>query len=318
VIRIAFSLAVTLLALGLADAPANAQATRTFVSGKGTDSGACTLASPCRSFAYAIGQTAPHGEIAVLDTAGYGSVTITQSLSIVNPGGVEAGIAAPAAGTAITINAGATDIVALRGLTIEGAQSGQFGIVLNSGGTLEVENCVVRDFTKDAIDILPTGTTAFHIANTIVSDNGHDGILVNPASPGTAQGVIDHVAAFNNTNNGIAASGAATTGAAITVTITNSVAARNSAVGIYSSSASGHATVTVTASNTTVSNNGTGILAGAAAGVPGIVQISQTLVTANGTGVAVGTGGTVNTFGDNDISLNNTDVSGTLSSVTAK
>jgi Uma2 family endonuclease len=49
------------------------------VSGSGTDSGTCTLAAPCRTFLYAVTQTPDHGEIAVLNTAGYGEVTITQS-----------------------------------------------------------------------------------------------------------------------------------------------------------------------------------------------------------------------------------------------
>jgi hypothetical protein len=314
------SLAIAGTLLALAAVPANAQ-TRTFVSGSGTDSGACPRAAPCRTFAYVITQTAAHGEIAVLDTAGYGPLTISKSISIVNPGGVEAGIAATAGGTAITINAGLTDIVALRGLTIEGAQSGQYGIVLNTGGVLEIENCVVRDFTQNAIYILPTGTTAFHIGNTMVSDNGHDGILVVPSGTnGTAQGVIDHVAAFNNVVNGIAVAGINTTSTtAITVAITNSVASNNAAAGIYSASSASHAPVTVTVSNTTASNNATGLIAGnGPSGSLGTIQITQTLVTANTTGVAVANSGIVNTFGDNDINLNGTDVSGSLTAVTPK
>ncbi len=95
---------------------------RTWVSGKGTDSGACTRAAPCQTFAFALTQTAAGGEIDVLDPAGYGTVTITKAISIVNDG---VGVAAigTASGNGITINAGASDSVHLRGLTIEGIGS---------------------------------------------------------------------------------------------------------------------------------------------------------------------------------------------------
>src|SRR5262252_2033674 len=88
---------------------AYALANRTFVSGSGNDANPCSLAAPCRSFAGALAQTSPGGEIAVLDTAGYGAVTIGKAVSIVNEEGVEAGVTATGGADAITINAGATD-----------------------------------------------------------------------------------------------------------------------------------------------------------------------------------------------------------------
>src|SRR5215467_12794391 len=82
--------------------PAFAQAARTFVSGQGSDANPCSLAAPCRSFAQAITQTNAGGEIAVLDTAGYGTVTINKAISITNQDGVEAGISTASAVDAIT------------------------------------------------------------------------------------------------------------------------------------------------------------------------------------------------------------------------
>jgi hypothetical protein len=89
--RIALLTAVA-LAVTIASTDAYALSNRTFVSGNGNDSNPCSIAAPCRSFAGAIAQTSPGGEIAVLDTAGYGAVTITKAVSIVNEEGVEAGI----------------------------------------------------------------------------------------------------------------------------------------------------------------------------------------------------------------------------------
>jgi hypothetical protein len=52
------SVAGALLARGLCAVPAHALPTRTWVSGKGTDSSACTRAAPCKTFAFALIQTA--------------------------------------------------------------------------------------------------------------------------------------------------------------------------------------------------------------------------------------------------------------------
>jgi hypothetical protein len=52
------SVAGALLACGLCAVPAHALPTRTWVSGKGTDSSAYTRAAPCKTFAFALIQTA--------------------------------------------------------------------------------------------------------------------------------------------------------------------------------------------------------------------------------------------------------------------
>ena len=74
---------VASMPLWAAAIPINAEALaqRTFVSSTGVDSHPCNLAQPCRSFASAIAQTDIGGEVIVLDSAGYGPVTITQSVS---------------------------------------------------------------------------------------------------------------------------------------------------------------------------------------------------------------------------------------------
>src|SRR5512138_668523 len=71
-------------------------AQRTFVSTSGVNNPACSLAAPCRDFAAAIAATSVNGEVIVLDSGGYGPVTITQSASIIAPPGVYAGISVSA------------------------------------------------------------------------------------------------------------------------------------------------------------------------------------------------------------------------------
>src|SRR5580700_10947400 len=100
------------LVVGLAIAPAHAQATRTWVSGVGNDANPCSRTAPCKTWAGAIAKTAAAGEINVLDPGGFGTITITKSISIYNDGVGEAGVLA--SGTnGITINAATTDVVNL-------------------------------------------------------------------------------------------------------------------------------------------------------------------------------------------------------------
>jgi hypothetical protein len=86
-------LAVLLVAVCLSPlAAATATAQRTFVSGQGVDNPSCSIVSPCRGFAAAVAATASGGEVIVVDSAGYGQVTITQSVSIIAPAGIYSGV----------------------------------------------------------------------------------------------------------------------------------------------------------------------------------------------------------------------------------
>jgi len=62
--------------------PAQAQATRTWVSGVGDDVNPCSRTAPCKTFAGAVSKTTAGGEIDCLDPGGFGAVTITKSLTI--------------------------------------------------------------------------------------------------------------------------------------------------------------------------------------------------------------------------------------------
>src|SRR6188508_1656701 len=106
-----------LAGLAFTAAPAQAQATRTWVSGVGDDANPCSRTAPCKTFAGAISKTAGGGEINVLDPGGFGGVTITKSITIRST--FEAGVLV--SGTnAIVIAAGVNDQVILEGLDIEG------------------------------------------------------------------------------------------------------------------------------------------------------------------------------------------------------
>ena len=133
--------------------PAFATAQRTFVASYGNDANTCVLTQPCRGFAEAVAQTNVGGEVVVLDSAGYGPVTITKSVSITVPPGVYGGISVPGTpdATGVLIANSVINVV-LRGLTINsvGATDGiaTYGIRLTDGSTLTIENCVVSNFAQ--------------------------------------------------------------------------------------------------------------------------------------------------------------------------
>src|SRR6476660_8549124 len=81
--RIALLTLVAGLVPFMASAPASAQATRTWISGVGDDVNPCSRTAPCKTFQGAIAKTAAGGEINCLDPGGFGSVTITKSISII-------------------------------------------------------------------------------------------------------------------------------------------------------------------------------------------------------------------------------------------
>src|ERR1700710_466334 len=76
------TIATGFLAPLLATAPAHAQATRTWVSGVGDDVNPCSRTAPCKTFAGAISKTAIAGEINCLDPGGFGTITITKSMTL--------------------------------------------------------------------------------------------------------------------------------------------------------------------------------------------------------------------------------------------
>jgi hypothetical protein len=195
---------ITAFAVGLAlvgalqAAPASALNARTFVSGHGNDANPCNFSGPCRTFSAANAKTAPSGEITVLDVAGYGPLTITTSLSIVNDGVGETGIILIAAGNAITISAGANDAVSLRDLTIDGSGLGTTGIQFNTGASLTIAKCVVRHLVTDGIHFATTGASSLSISNSVISDNTNDGIFVEPTGSGAVTAVFNRVEVNNN------------------------------------------------------------------------------------------------------------------------
>src|ERR1700687_4751298 len=138
--RLFAGLAIWVLSFAAAS-PVFGLANRVFVSARsGNNANSCdNIATPCPTFAGAVTQLNPDGEVIVLDSGGYGPVTITQGVTIEAPAGVTAFIHPPS-GDAITVNAGSATVT-LRGLTLNVGTNN--GVTVNSVGTLNVENCFI-------------------------------------------------------------------------------------------------------------------------------------------------------------------------------
>jgi hypothetical protein len=311
-----FFFALLSVAALVASAPAQAQngsLTRSFVSSAGSDSNACSITAPCATFAVAYTKIAANGIIAALDPGKYGPLAITGPVTVNGNGW--AAITGLSGNSGITVNiSGGTGNVILTGLEIDGAGAGYNGIAFESGASLTVSNCIVKDFvaangntgnTGNGIWIGPTaGTVVFTIVNTIALNNAYYGIAYWPQSGNaTIVGTIDHVFAAHNTVGAIAIQ---TGGSSATVSVSNSVVSNNPGNGIYSNGASG--TDTTTIDNDQISNNASGVVVNDAT-----VLLSRSVIT-NNSQAGVSNTGTVNSFQDNRIiengSNNNNNISG--------
>jgi hypothetical protein len=220
------AMAILLAATSLAQA----QATRTWVSGVGDDANPCSRTAPCKTFAGAISKTATGGEIDVLDPGGFGAVTITKSISI--EACCIAGVLV--SGTnAIVVQAPAGSNIVLRGLTIEGLGTGLTGVKFTGGGSLTVENCFINNFTTFGIDFAPNQAQNSYLSvkdtvirNCVGASSG--GIIVEPVGGGIGTAMINNVRLENNT------AGLKSNTASAVVHVSDSVAANNQFAGFAS------------------------------------------------------------------------------------
>src|SRR5262245_10376509 len=196
-----------MLSIFLWSAPAQAQATRTWVSGVGDDANPCSRTAPCKTFAGAISKTAAGGEINALDPAGYGAVTITKSITIDGGGGQVASVLV--AGTnGIVINAGTSDTVTLRNIRINGIKGapspGLNGVRFLSGAALHIENCTIFGFSQNGIDInLNTASAAqVFVTDTVVSNSG-TGLTARNAGAGNLFVSLHRATLAQNTSLGL-------------------------------------------------------------------------------------------------------------------
>lgn len=228
-------LALVTFALAFA-AVAQAQATRTWVSGVGDDVNPCSRTAPCKTFAGAISKTATNGEINCLDPGGYGAVTITKSItidcedtqgSILNSSttGVIINLLASPDTTktvrlrGLSINgSGSSAITGLRGINVSSANTGPIklfvdevfiqnqvneGIFFNApGGDLVVRDSLISNCNGSGIRTLSTLGGAAGIIHVSVTRTTVHLCQQGVRFEGNSFGVVSNSSASNNTLNG--------------------------------------------------------------------------------------------------------------------
>ena len=297
--------ATVLASLGfalIAAAPAQAQATRTWVSGVGDDVNPCSRTAPCKTFAGAISKTATNGEINCIDPGGFGSVTITKSISIVCDQ-VEGGILS--AGTsAFIVNAPVGSNVTLAGIDVECAATGLHGInILGTGVSVHVQKMKIRNCRggQNAITIAPTaGVTDLYVVDSYITGNGNSsttgGINARPTGSGNVNLTINRTMLENN-SNGIRADSSATTGFIRGIVRDSSISgsAFNGIAAITTASVT-----SLIVDRMAIINNGTGL---STSGAQASLFVANTSVTANDAGISAPTGA-IFTYRNNSVNGN--------------
>ena len=280
---------------------AQAQPSRTYVSGTGDDANPCSRTFLCRTFAGAISKTATNGEINCVDPGSYGVVTITKSITIDCHENFAAVHNAGQSGVSIHYDQFAgTDTrksVRLRNINYKGFNTGLTGIRItggaaSAGSRVHVQDCLIEgNFggSGRGIEDARSGGGSLLVTNTTIRNLG--GTAISHAPPAGAARIditIDDVRIFN-CGFGVAV------GNGGRMAISNSVIAACINAGLY---AEGPAVPSeLHANNVVLNSNGTGIQQESG----GTIRIGNSDIANNTTN---GTSGTVSSYGNNRVAGN--------------
>lgn len=308
---------LTLAALAMAFAAVTqAQAVRTWVSGVGDDVNPCSRTAPCKTWAGAFSKTAINGEIDALDPGGYGTLTISKSITL--DGGTGSGWGSTLASglTGFTINIAAGNAndplrqVFLKHLSINGAglsgtigtRTGLNGINYIAGLQVMIEDCQIFNFATTGIRVSLTAGGSLNLQRTTI-DSNQVGISFTTTA-GTLNGSIADCVIQNNVGNGIQVD-------AGTLNVSNSVITGNGGAGLRAQGAVGSV---LNIDNCTVTNNiGAGIQTATAQAT---VRANNNAVHRNGTGIQ-NTAGVFETCKNNKVRGNTAETSGVFTDITA-
>jgi hypothetical protein len=192
------TLAVLVFTLAVASL-AQAQATRTWVSGVGDDANPCSRTAPCKTFAGAISKTALNGEINCLDPGAFGALTITKSITVDCHENIAGVLHSSVTGVTIPFDnftaVGETrKTVRIRNINFNGGDTGLRGIRITGGVASANSEVFVEDCMMDGsfgspgkgIEDFRTGGGLLVVDNTTIRDVLSSAISVDPA-PGTTQ-----------------------------------------------------------------------------------------------------------------------------------
>ncbi len=291
---------------------AQAQATRTWVSGVGDDINPCSRTAPCKTFSGAISKTAINGEINALDPGGFGTLTATKSITVDGTGTLAGILASSVTGVTVNLTSSTIDdplrIVRLRNISINGTgvsgtvgtRTGTRGINISSANTSQpkviVEDCVIDNFVNEGILFASNGGSLV-VRNTSIRNVGTAGIKVDSGGANLNRASVDN-SSLTFGSDGIRVEDGAR------VSITNTVLAHNTN-GLNVTNVSGSNIVNIEGSMI-AENTGTGIISTGPITFS-TVNVSDCLISNNATGVAASSNGRIFTSVNNTLAGNTTD-----------
>lgn len=287
---------------------AQAQATRTWVSGVGDDVNPCSRTAPCKTFAGAISKTAAGGEIDALDPGGFGAVTITKSIVIDGTHGAGFGSILASGVNGVNVNDSATATpgtinVALRNLSINGAGTtlGLNGVNFTSGNSVSVEDCVIQNFSNAGVNVnFAAGSTAnpiVTITDTIFRATGTDAVRATHANAARVAKVFLTNSTVIRGTNGLHL----LTGGRASMSNTSVSHTTGAAVLLEAASEA-----FVDSNNISLNNNGISVTGGGT----NAKVCNNTIVRNTGTGMLFAAGATANSCQDNKIVDNGANIAG--------
>jgi hypothetical protein len=265
----------TALVAAALTATASAQPSRVFVASTGNDTvnagAGCTRALPCRSFFIALFIVAAGGEVIALDSAGYGRVHITKSVTITGEG-VYAG------SPEVSINAPGARVT-LRHLNLVSRGATSFGLQARDTAAVHLEQVVISGFEGYGMSIVSVPSVV--IRDSVIRDNQSTGIFV-----ANSEVTLDRVRVEGHRDNGI-------------LVEDSRLVMRDTAIsgsGGYGLWARDSTSTVIDMEHCQVLDSGsTGILAGAGARI----RVSGTRVAGNLPGLSRDVSGILESFGDN-------------------
>ena len=265
---------------------------RSAVSVNGLDANPCTVASPCRSFSAAVAATAAGGEVVALDSAGYGQVTIDRALTLSGAPGALASITGTS-GFALWVAANPTGAVTVRNLVIT-ASGGAEGVRNDASTELRLIGCLIRGFTSAGVR--GAGGDLWIDSTTVLGTGAGTGIDVFGVTgrPPVRATILDSmIAGFQNGVQALAGGNV----------VINHCTVYGNNNGIY---ANPHLldNAFITVERTSIVHNETGVRAAASGASVALITLSNNLFAFNNLGVFIETGGSIQTFGNNQFGTN--------------
>ncbi|MBI3146887.1 MAG: DUF1566 domain-containing protein [Betaproteobacteria bacterium] len=266
----------------------------------------CSVTAPCQTFAMALNAVVPGGEIIATESGEYGRVTLDRSVTLLGAPGQVAAITVNS-GNAVTIATPSIRVV-LRGLQIRGigTPAGTRGIFMSAAGAkLDVENCVISGFSNSGYGILETNGAEINVSETLLRNNTIGMYLSK------VQRVSVSRSKFLDVSKGIEVQKFSSDGAS-KVSITRSVVRGNkNGTGIYASCSGGSAALAISRSDIGFHSAGVSVV-GTSSCMTKVV-LDRSRVSGNTVGLQQdGAGATLYSRGNNSISGNTTNTSGTI------